>query len=342
MGFAPGVRDLSAEGPPQQEVPWTNQRLNSTGQTLPQVVTRNLLIPGGSINYSESLANPLGAIPAFDVHAGRLVWNWDRGFRMRVESAVMTRSGDVEPVDAHRQHGAPDFSFARRRLLQAVLAWPALSMLTACADRSNGTTPSAELPAFLTTDERLFLDAATARLIPDGNDGLGARAAQVPYFIERQLFGPYGRAATWYMQGPFAEGTEQQGYQVPATPAQLYRIAIHDVDAYCKETYSGKAFAALSDEQQDAVLHGLENDDIKLAKAPAKPFFDMLWKNTQEGFLADPMYGGNRNFIGWRLIGFPGPRYNYLNEITQYGQPYKLPPVGLLGRDGSLVQGVRI
>lgn len=46
------------------------------------------------------------------------------------------------------------------------------------------------------------------------------------------------------------------------------------------------------------------------------------------------MYGGNRDFAGWKLIGFPGPRYNYVREISQYGQPYDLPPVGLLGRDG--------
>lgn len=61
----------------------------------------------------------------------------------------------------------------------------------------------------------------------------------------------------------------------------------------------------------------------------------MLWQNTQEGFLADPMYGGNRGFAGWKLIGFPGPRYNYVEEITQYGKPYPLPPVGILGRDGT-------
>jgi len=58
----------------------------------------------------------------------------------------------------------------------------------------------------------------------------------------------------------------------------------------------------------------------------------MLWQNTQEGYLADPMYGGNRDFAGWKLIGFPGPRYNYVAEIGQFGKPYTLPTVGLKGR----------
>ncbi len=87
-------------------------------------------------------------------------------------------------------------------------------------------------------------------------------------------------------------------------------------------------------------MNGLEKGEIELTDAPANGFFDMLRQNSQEGFLADPMYGDNRDFAGWRLIGFSGPRYNYLTEVTQYGKPYTLPPVGLLGRDGLLVRAV--
>jgi gluconate 2-dehydrogenase gamma chain len=50
------------------------------------------------------------------------------------------------------------------------------------------------------------------------------------------------------------------------------------------------------------------------------------------------MYGGNRNFVGWKLIGFPGPRYNYVAEIDQYGKHYAMPTIGLLGRDGTRVK----
>jgi gluconate 2-dehydrogenase gamma chain len=50
------------------------------------------------------------------------------------------------------------------------------------------------------------------------------------------------------------------------------------------------------------------------------------------------MYGGNRNFAGWKLVGFPGPRYNYVSEIEQYGKPYTLPTVGILGRNGALLK----
>ena len=138
------------------------------------------------------------------------------------------------------------------------------------------------------------------------------------------------------MEGPFAKGTPEQGYQLALTPAELYRAAIADIDAHCQDAF-GKRFAALSAADQDATLHALEKGDIELPHASAKEFFDMLLKNTQEGFLADPLYGGNRGFAGWRLVGFPGPRYNYMFEITQYGKPYPLPTVGLLGRNGQRV-----
>jgi gluconate 2-dehydrogenase gamma chain len=135
------------------------------------------------------------------------------------------------------------------------------------------------------------------------------------------------------MQGPWKKGTKEQGYQLKMTPAQLYRTAIADVNAWCG-THGGRPFAERDAAAQDKLLHGLESGDIELARAPARDFFTMLLQNTVEGFLADPMYGGNRDFIGWKLIGFPGPRYNYVAEIEQYGKRYAQPTVGLLGRDG--------
>jgi gluconate 2-dehydrogenase gamma chain len=217
----------------------------------------------------------------------------------------------------------------RRAFLKTISLVPAV----AAAPLAPMENPAAPGPAYLNVSERAFIDAAIARLIPNDELGPGAKEAGVGDFIDRQLGGPYGRAQTWYMQGPWREGTEQQGYQLKLTPAEFYRTAIADIDEYCKRELGGKSFAELDAASQDKVLHGLEKGDIELARAQAKEFFDMLWHNTREGFLADPMYGGNRDFAGWKLIGFPGPRYNYVAEIDQYGKPYTMPPVGVMGRD---------
>jgi gluconate 2-dehydrogenase gamma chain len=192
--------------------------------------------------------------------------------------------------------------------------------------------------SYFTVQEIAFIDATVSRLIPTDELGPGAKEAGVTFFIDQQLAGSFGRAETWYMQGPWKEGAPEQGYQLKLTPAQLYRVGIQGIDDYCRRTFDKKTFADLGASDQDKVLHGLEKGEIELVGAPAKEFFVMLWQNTNEGFFADPIYGGNRNFAGWKLIGFPGPRYNYVNEIEQYGKPYTLPTVGLMGRNGTSVQ----
>jgi gluconate 2-dehydrogenase gamma chain len=243
------------------------------------------------------------------------------------ENSTPARVGD--PGDAHSESPV-----SRRLIVKAALTLPVLGVIGCTRVAADSAAPVK--PIFFDAAERNFIDAATQRLIPDGDDGLGAKAARVGEFIDRQLAGVYGRAATWYMQGPWKKGTPEQGYQLALTPAELYRTAIRAIDGHCQDSY-GQVFAALAPAEQDKLLHALEKGELELPDTSAKEFFDMLLKNTQEGFLADPLYGGNRNFAGWRLIGFPGPRYNYVFEITQYGKPYPLPTVGLLGRDGNQV-----
>lgn len=216
----------------------------------------------------------------------------------------------------------------RRTFLKATaLSLPAATVLGCSSENQRGPAKY----VFFSPAEAAFVDAATSRLIPADDLGPGAHEANVLGFLDLQLAGAYGRAERWYMKGPWPTGTDQQGFQNRLTPAGIYRAAIADIDKHCHDHY-GKVFAALPHAQQDHVLKGLEANTVKLQHSPADTFFALLWQNTQEGFLADPVYHGNRDFIGWKLIGFPGPRYNYIAEIEQYGQPYKEPYVSLSGR----------
>lgn len=230
-------------------------------------------------------------------------------------------------------------SDGRRRLLTAAAAAPAAGLFAGCKDKTASQPLSAREPVlFFTASEHQFVEAACGRLIPEGKENNGALTAAVPFFIDRQLAGPYGQAHTRYSEPPWREGMEEQGYQLAYSPAALYRKAIGAINTYCEREF-GRPFANLGDDQQDDLLHQLEDGKIDLGDVPSNVFFDHLWQNTLEGYLADPMYGGNRDFTGWKLIGFPGPRYNYVQEITQYGRPYPHPPVGLLGRDGHRIKG---
>jgi len=236
----------------------------------------------------------------------------------------------------------------RRNLLKAAVAAPAaalvpvVSVVPLAALRRSATAARAAAPdyaappeLFFTPAEAEFVDAAVARVIPSDDLGPGAREAGVTDFINHQLAGPYGRADSWYMQGPWREGTAEQGYQLRLTPAELYRTAIAGIDDHVRRTH-GKSFAALDAAAQDALLEAIDQSRLELPTAHARAFFELLVQNTKEGFLADPVYYGNRDFIGWKLIGFPGPRYNYVTEIEQYGKKYDKPYVSIAGRDTGI------
>lgn len=239
-----------------------------------------------------------------------------------------------------------NFDVNRRKLLSAgvALGSVAVSGPTSQARSITGALPwepdqAAAPPAalldtpppalFFTANERVFIDAAVSRLIPRDELGGGAKEAGVTDFLDRQLAGSYGKARTWYMQGPWSEGTPSQGNQSRLTPAQTYRAAIKAIESYCQKKFGNKTFAQLAETQQDQVLTDLEKGEIELEGVKSKSFFEALLQNTLEGFLSDPIYGGNRDMIGWKLIGFPGTRYDYRDYVSRHGEKLALSPVGL-------------
>ncbi len=185
-----------------------------------------------------------------------------------------------------------------------------------------------EAYAFFTMPEAAFIEAACERLIPADANGPGAKAAGVAFFIDQQLDGVFGVAGNTYRSGPWGNGTPQQGYQLRQTPQELYRQGIAATNAYCRTTYR-KTFDQLDTARQDAVLQGLDTGTIALTDAPGKAFFEVLLQNTIEGFFADPIYGGNRDKAGWKLIGFPGVAAYYAPLIDKWNVPYRVDPVSI-------------
>lgn len=231
----------------------------------------------------------------------------------------------------------------RRRFLRScLLGTSGLFLSSAVARTITGEMPwlpgRAEVPQaypglrFFTEAERRCVDAITARLIPTDASGPGAREAGVVDFIDSQMAGFYGRAERWYMQGPFHEGSDQQGYQSEHPPAELYRQAIKSLDAHCRSVHDNRAFAELSEQDQDAILRRIEDGELELDNVSAEGFLELVMDNAVEGFFCDPIYGGNRDMIGWKLVGFPGARYDYRDFLDHNGERINLEPVGLKGR----------
>lgn len=187
---------------------------------------------------------------------------------------------------------------------------------------------------FFTADEAAVVEAIADRLIPVDDLGPGGKDAGCAVFIDRQLVGPYGSSEWLYMEPPFVpDAAANFGIQSPVTPTRRYRDGLAALAAYTRQTYGDRLFHQLDPADQDRVLTGLEKADIKIPDG--KAFFNQVQANVVEGYFADPLYGGNKDMCGWKLVGFPGVRYDYRDVIANPNTLYTLPPVSLMGRNAK-------
>ncbi|WKX27703.1 gluconate 2-dehydrogenase subunit 3 family protein [Tatumella ptyseos] len=229
----------------------------------------------------------------------------------------------------------------RKFLLASLMALPltelVLKGLTA-AEAAELAAPDLNTyqPHFFSANEWQFILAATDRLIPAGGEGKapGALETNVPIFIDQQLHDVnFGKEI--YMQGPFpANLPATLGYQIPCYPQQIYQLGIAAVDQWCHQQ-QGKSFVQLTHSDQQQVLSSAEKGTIPFVQHPehasltASQFFSQLLNDTKHGYLADPMYGGNKGMKAWIAIGFPGARASYLEWVKQHNVHYPLGPVSI-------------
>ncbi|WP_176446654.1 gluconate 2-dehydrogenase subunit 3 family protein [Lentibacillus sp. CBA3610] len=159
-----------------------------------------------------------------------------------------------------------------------------------------------------------ILSAATERIFPEDENGPGAIALGVPYFIDHQLAGSYGNNEKEYMQGPFSPGTDYQGYQSPLKRNELFLVGIQALEDESMNNYN-TTFTELEGEQQDELLQAFQNNGVGIKGATSATFFETMRSATLEGAYSDPLYGGNANMDGWRMKEFPGSQMSFIDEL---------------------------
>ena len=156
----------------------------------------------------------------------------------------------------------------------AIVVIPALPELSrVLAVRRDLIAQAASGATTLTPAELATLRAVCGRIIPSDENGPGATEAGAANYIDRALGGALAESRRAYVEG------------------------LASIDAAAQRTH-GAPFAKLPTAQQDAVLTGLQDS----------PFFNLVRGHTLQGTFCDPIYGGNVNFVGWDLIGYPGVR----------------------------------
>jgi gluconate 2-dehydrogenase gamma chain len=198
------------------------------------------------------------------------------------------------------------------------------------AEPAAPAPPAAAGYEFLNLDEAAFVETLVDHMVPADEVSPKGTDLGINIYIDRALAGSWGKGDRLYMQGPWKQGAPSQGYQLPLTPAQLYRAGIAATNAHCLKAY-GESFDRIEPAQRQEVLIGLSTGKITFDNGlPVRVFWTTLYQTVVEGIYSDPIYGGNRNKAGWAIIGFPGIIAVHRDHVESYrGKPFPNKPVGI-------------
>jgi gluconate 2-dehydrogenase gamma chain len=203
--------------------------------------------------------------------------------------------------------------------------------LTACAEGQTPGQAKQNAPAepplqTLTPTEAAFFGAAYDTFIPADHYSPSGTDCGLVVYIDRQLAGAWGTGARFYRSGPFVTGKPEQGYQLNLTPREYFAVGIVAANDWSRRTY-GKDFDRLAPAQRDEALKTMDTGKAEFTNVNAKYFFDQLYESAMEGFFADPIYGGNRDKVSWKMVGYPGLPATYASKAEEYrGKKVNLPP----------------
>jgi gluconate 2-dehydrogenase gamma chain len=218
-----------------------------------------------------------------------------------------------------------DQGFGRRDFLKGAVVGGAAAATTTVglppdAQAQQSTQAAASNPgySFLNLDEAAFVEALVDHMVPADELSPKGTDIGINIYIDRALAGAWGKGERLYMQGPWKPGVPSQGYQLPLTPAQLYRAGIAATNAHCGKSY-GKPFDRLTEQQKEEVLVGLSTGKVNFdGGPPARVFWTTAYQTVMEGMFSDPIHGGNRDKAGWKLIGFPGAIAVHRENVEKY------------------------
>ncbi len=202
----------------------------------------------------------------------------------------------------------------------------------------------------LTTDQARTIDALVSRIYPGDPSDPGAHEAGVVNFIDKMLAFHEGGVEPYYAEGPHAKAYEgdtpppqtsdklgpivwvkkselhRYGSQSTLKLLDRYRNGIGYVDAYSKSKY-GAPFADLQPGTQDQVIQDMIDDKAKdyFEDPSDTEFFHMLQTHTIQGMFSDPAYGGTKDMIGWKQVGYPGAQRAFTPEDMNREGPVRPP-----------------
>ncbi len=214
----------------------------------------------------------------------------------------MNRTVVKKRQEAELWEKAQAAGMSRRQFLILLASSGAAAVLAACTSKlpsmPSSTTPSiGDLPAnspvfeaiqFFDRRQAALVHAAAGRIIPGTARDPGAKEAGVVVYIDRALDG-------------FERALQRN-----------YVVGLEGMESYAQARYT-QSFVDLTDQQQDDILTNMDKntDEAKKYMPDPRGFFGTLLTHVRQGMFGDPIYGGNRNSVGWKLVGHSGVVFDH-------------------------------
>ena len=175
----------------------------------------------------------------------------------------------------------------------------------------------------LSPSEATFIEALVDVLCPADEYSPRGVDCGLATYIDRQLAGPYGKGDGRYQHGPFRGGKPELGLQGPLSPEQFCKAGIAAANAACIRDH-GKPFEQLTPADADEFLKAIQSDHVRSDGISLALWFnEVVYRLFVEACFADPMYGGNRDAVFWKMMGYPGLPANHALDMVRYrGKPF--------------------
>lgn len=197
---------------------------------------------------------------------------------------------------------------------------------TAPEDKEVKDTYSEARMFFTRYEDFVVLEQASERILPKDDNGPGAIGLGVPYFIDKQLAGPWGMNGKDYRHGPFT-GSDPSTDQSSLTRGEFFISGIRKMNQLSQERFD-TSFDKAEEEQQIEILQDFEDGKVDMKGLASDSFFQFFRQTVLEGAYSDPLYGGNRNMEGWKMKEFPGSIPSFA-DIIEKDEFVKMDPISL-------------
>lgn len=188
---------------------------------------------------------------------------------------------------------------------------------------SSGSIAPAEAYVSFGPDEAAFVEALVVALCPADDLTPNGVDCGLALYMDRWLASGFAQGARHYLQGPWKMSKPEHGYQLPMTPGQFFREGLAAAERQCQRLLNQR-FDALAVPQADAYLRRLADGEVSDPEISLMDWFNgLIYPLFIQACFGDPMYGGNRDKVFWRLIGYPGLPAVHAQDMKDFrGKPF--------------------